>query len=311
MNRDNWADLLDENIRTVYHLTESGVEQMRSRIFHTETSSSDDEKDSAASGLSKLVETAEGESISYEDAKQGYDVRYIHKKFSKGIKITEEMYEDDQTNVMKKMPSALARSKVFTMEQSAADIFNHGFTAGGGGLAAFTSGDGAALFSASHTSSALPTLVQGNLTTADLDEDSLEVALVTMRATKDEKGELMLVQPDVLLVAPALEKEARILVESMQRTGTANNDINPYKGKLEVVVWDYLGTAAGGSDTAWFVLDSTQHSLNWFTRKDTGIVGPSMDDSFDNEIAKWKVSCRWSVGFSDWRGVYGSLGDNS
>ena len=130
-----------------------------------------------------------------------------------------------------------------------------------------------------------------------------------MRATRDNKGELQMIQPDTLIEPPALEKEARILLESQQRTGTANNDINPYKGRLKLIVWDYLGSAAGGSDTAWFVLDSKQADLNFYNRDDRGVEGPEYD--FDTKTAKWSVVARWSVGFSDWRGVYGSKGDNS
>lgn len=99
------------------------------------------------------------------------------------------------------------------------------------------------------------------------------------------------------------------MLESQQRTGTANNDINPYKGSLNLVVWDFLGSAAGGSDTAWFLLDSSQHELNWFNREDAGLDGPEYD--FDTKTAKWSVLARWSAGYSDWRGVFGSKGDNS
>ena len=147
------------------------------------------------------------------------------------------------------------------------------------------------------------------MTTADLAEDSLEDAMVRMRATLDDKGQLMMIRPDTLVIPPALEKEARILLNSQQRVGTANNDINPYKGMLNIVVWDYLGSAAGGSDTAWFLLDSSMHRLTWFNRSDRGVEGPDYD--FDTKTAKWSVVVRNSVGFTDWRGVFGSKGDNS
>lgn len=219
------------------------------------------------------------------------------------------MWEDDLFNVINKKPRNLARAKVRTKEQLAADIFNFGFTAGGGGDATFTSGDALALFSTAHTRTD-GGATQSNTTTADLAEDSLETALVTMRATLDNKGQLIAVRPTTLLVPPSLEKEAKILLKSTQRTGTANNDINPYEGVLKLIVWDYLGnTGAGGSDTAWFVIGSDDHSLNFYTRSDHGLEGPETD--FDNKNAKWSVDCRWSVGFDDWRSTYGSQGDNS
>ena len=258
--------------------------------------------------MSKLVQTGEGVSLSYEDQAQGYDVTYTHLKFGLGSKVTYEMFQDDQHNVINRKPRHLARAKTRTKEQAAADIFNNGFTSGGGGLSTFTAGDGVALFSTAHTRTD-GGANQSNHTTADLAEDSLETALVSMRATLDDKGQLQLVTPTTLIVPPSLEKEASILLNSTGRVGTGNNDINPYQGRLNLVVWDYLGSAAGGSDTAWFITDKNLHQLNWFDRDDRGIEGPETD--FDNKTAKWSVVCRWSVGFSGWRGTYGSLGDNS
>jgi phage major head subunit gpT-like protein len=189
-----------------------------------------------------------------------------------------------------------------------ADVFNYSFTAGGGGLSSFTSGDALALFASNHTRED-GGAAQSNYTTSDLNESSLEVATVAMRQTLDHKGQLYMSKADTLVVAPALEKEARILLNSTQRVGTANNDINPYQGALKLVVWDFLASAAGGSDTAWFLLDSSLHQLNFFNRSDRGLEGPEYD--FDTKTAKWSVDVRHSVGFSGWRGTYGSKGDNS
>lgn len=306
--RPQWPDLLDPAFRKIYGDEEQQLPVVMNDVFNILSSSKDIEKDSSASGLSKLVETAEGDAISYEDPNQGYDVTYSHRKYTLGSKITLEMFQDDQFNVMNRRPRDLAKAKVRTKEQAAADIFNHGFTAGGGGLSTFTAGDAKALFATDHPRTDGGADIS-NLTTADLAEDVLETILVSMRATVDNKGQLILIQPDTLLIPPALEKEASILLKSSGRTGTANNDVNPYQGRLNTIVWDYLGSAAGGSDTAFFVLDKSFHKLNWFNRSDEGLDGPEYD--FDTKTAKWSVVCRWSVGFSDFRGVYGSKGDNS
>jgi phage major head subunit gpT-like protein len=218
------------------------------------------------------------------------------------------MWEDDQFNVMNRKPRHLARAVSRTEETSAADIFNHGFTSGGGGQSSFAAGDAVALFSTAHTRTD-GGADQSNYTTSDLAEDSLETASVSMRATLDDKGQLVVVKPDTLLVPPTLEKEARILLNSTGRIGTGNNDINPFQGAFKLVVWDYLGSAAGGSDTAWFLLDSSLHALNWFDRSNRGLEGPEYD--FDTKTAKWSILERYSVGFSAWRGTYGSLGTNA
>lgn len=305
--RPSWPSVLDVSFRTIYKQTEANVSSVRNQVFNVESSDRAYEKVSSASGLSRLVLKGEGDAIKYEDPTAGYPVTYSHLTRGLGSSITYELFEDDQYGVMRDRPRQLALAKERTLEQFAADIFNFGFTAGGGGTATFTAGDAVALFSASHPRTDGGT-VQSNYTTADLAEDSLETAIVTMRATVDDKGQLMMIRPDTLLVAPALEKEARILLNSQGRVGTGNNDINPYQGALKVVVWDYLGAAAGGSDTAWFLIDSSAARLTWFNRSDRGVEGPEYD--FDTKTAKWSVVVRNSVGFTDWRGVYGSTGTN-
>lgn len=307
--RPQWPDLLDPRFRKIYGDELKMLPQVGPSIFHVETSSKNNEKDSSASGLSKLVRRSEGQAISYEDEIQGFDVTYTHVEDSLGTSVSNRLWEDDQFNVIKRKPANLAKAKIRTQEEMMAHIFNYGFTAGGGGVSTFTSGDALALFAANHTREDGGT-AQSNYTTSDLNESSLEAGIITMRTTLDHKGQLYMSKADTLVVAPALEKEARILLESTQRVGTANNDINPYQGALKLVVWDWLGSAStGGSDTAWFLLDSSLHQLNFFNRSDRGLEGPEWD--FDTKTAKWTVDVVHSVGFSGWRGTYGSKGDNS
>lgn len=306
--RPQWPDLLDPSFRKIYGDEVKQLPQMVPSIFTMNSSKMNMEKDSSASGLSKLVRRTESQAITYEDENQGYDVTYTHVEDSLGTSVSNLLWEDDQYNVIRRKPANLAKAKVRTQEQIGADIFNYGFINGGGGKSPFTGGDAVALFNASHTRTDGGT-VQNNTTTADLAEDSLSNAEVAMRASLDDKGQLEMITPDTLLIPPALENEARILLNSTGRTGSGNNDINPMQGKFKIVVWDYLGSAAGGSDTAWFLMDSSYMKLNWFNRSDRGIEGPYWD--FDTKTAKWTISCRWSVGFSDWRGLFGSKGDNS
>lgn len=306
--RPDWPDILDPAYRKIYGDEIRQLPQQVFTIFNTDSSVKNIEKDSSATGLSKLVQTSESAPVTYEDEVEGFNVVYTHKKFTKGTSVSQELWEDDQFGIMRRKPQNLANAKIRTQEQFGADIFNFGFTNGGGGTAPFTGPDSVSLFNASHPREDNGA-AQSNYITADLSEDSIENALVTMVQTLDGKGQLFLVEPQVLMVPPALEKEARILMDSMQRTGTTNNDINPYKGKLEVKVWKYLGSAAGGSDTAWYIYDRAVHELNWFNRSDLGLQGPNWD--FDTGTARWKVVCRWSAGWSNWRGVYGSLGTNA
>ncbi len=306
--RTAWADLLNSNIRKIYGDELKQIPTQYQNIFNMLSSSRDREIESSASGLSQFVQTGENQPVTYEDRAQGYDVTYTFLKWAKAISISKEMWDDDRFGVMRRGTSDLAKSKMRTKDQIGADVFNYAFTAGGGGKALFTAGDAVALVATNHPLTNGGT-AQSNYTTTDLNEAALETALVTMRSTVDDKSQLVGINPDTLIVPPALEKEARILLDSQGRVGTANNDVNPYQGRLKIVVWDRIGAAAGGSDTAWFLLDSSEHKLNYFTRQDTGLQGPDYD--FDNDVAKWKDTFRCLPGWSDFRGVYGSKGDNS
>lgn len=307
--RDQWADILDPRFRKIYGDELKAIPSIGSTIFHMETSSRNIEKDSSASGLSKLIRRSENQAVSYEDEVQGFDVTYTHVDDALGTSVSKTLWEDDQFRVILRKPANLARAKMRTQEEMMAHIFNYAFTAGGGGVAPFTSGDALALFSSAHTRED-GGATQSNYTTTDLNEGALETGIVGMRSTLDHKGQLFLSKADTLIVPPALEKEARILLNSQGRVGTANNDINPYQGALKLIVWDWLGSAStGGSDTAWFLLDTSLHELNFFNRIDRGLQGPDYD--FDTSAARWKVEVRHSVGFSGWRGTYGSKGDNS
>src|SRR5688572_6989625 len=221
--RTNWADLLNSNIRKIYGDELKQVPTQYNNIFNVENSSKDREIESSASGLSQFVQTGENQPVTYEDRNQGYDVTYTHLKWAKAISISKEMWDDDRFGVMRRGTQDLARSKMRTKDQIGADIFNFSFTSGGGGKAAFTAGDAVALFSTAHTRTD-GGANQSNYATTDLNEASLETALVTMRATLDDKGQLQGITPTTLLIPPALEKEARILLDSSGRVGTANND---------------------------------------------------------------------------------------
>src|SRR3990167_6371311 len=307
--RPAWPDLLDPRFRKIYGDELKLIPQIGPSIFHMETSSKNNERDSSASGLSKLIRRSEGQAITYEDEVQGFDVTYTHVEDSLGTSVSNRLWEDDQFGIIKRKPSNLARAKVRTQEEMMAHILNYGFTAGGGGVSTFTSGDALALFSTAHTRED-GGATQSNRATTDLNEAALETGILAIGTALDHKGQLYGSKADSLLVPPSMEKEARILLESTQRVGTANNDINPYQGALKLIVWPWLGSAStGGSDTAWFLLDSSLHALNFFNRSDRGLEGPEWD--FDTKTAKWTVDVVHSVGFSGWRGIYGSLGDNT
>jgi len=295
--RDNFGDLLEPGLRKIFNDKYGEIPEVYASIFKVSNSSVDVERDSAITGFSLLEETAEGAPIQYEDPVQMYDVSYVHKKYTKSFKVSEELVEDDRYNVIKKKPAALARATRRTAEYLAAAIFNNGFSSG-------TGGDGKYLFSITHPRADGGT-AQSNASGSGitLTEANLNTALLAMRGQVDDKGMKIGVKADTLLVPPALHKTAVEITNSSMRSGTADNDMNYYKGMLKVVDWDWLS-----SSTAWFLLDSSQHELNYFWR-----VRPEFkqDNSFDTGMALFKTRMRCSQGWSDWRGVYGSKGDGA
>lgn len=296
--RSSFADLLEPGLRKIFDDKYQEIQEMYSQVFNVQSSDKSEEKDSAVSGFGLLDQTGEGDPITYEDPVQMYDTTYVHLKYTKGFKVSEELYEDDMYNIIKKKPAALARATRRTTEYYAASVFNNAFST------AQLGGDGKPLASTTHPRADGGT-AQSNAsaTSLALNEANLETAEIAMKKQLDDKGMRIMAKGTTLLVPVELEKTANVIVNSTMQSGTANNDANYYKGRFKVVAWDYLT-----SSTAWFLIDESLNELNWFWR-----VKPEFkqDDAFDTGLALYKVRMRFSKGFSDWRGVWGSKGDGT
>ncbi len=301
--RPKWPQALDKVFRKLFDEGEAKFNSRLDKIFHVERSENAYEQDSSLSGFGQHEETAELQNIPFEDRVPGWEVTYVHRKYSKGASISQEMIDDNKWGLVKKTPKALALSKMRSLEKMGADVFNFGFIAGGGGKAKFTGGDAKALFATDHVNRQ-GDVVQSNKITTALSQSSLQTVTSAMKKRLDSKGQIIEFMPSILLVPTELEYTARIILETAQSVGNDYNDINPIHKSLELVVWPYLT-----SSTAWFVIDGDAHELYFFIRKDEGVQGPKWD--FDNDSAKWKSVFRASAGFSDWMGVYGSVGDGS
>jgi phage major head subunit gpT-like protein len=226
-----------------------------------------------------------------------YDVTYTHAKYTKGFKISEEMYEDDQYRVMNRKPSELALAARRTAEYMAASVFNNAQST------SYLGGDGLPLASTLHVrSDGGSTQSNASASGLVLNEANLEVGMLALENQLDDKGMKIGVEADTLLVPRALNKTAHILVDSDGRPESTDNDLNFYRGLgMKVVAWHYLT-----SSTRWFLLDSSVHMINWFWR-----IKPEFkqDNAFDTGMALYKSRMRFSKGFSDWRGVWASAGD--
>lgn len=297
--RANFTDNLDPSLREIFYDRYNEEPQFMPKIFKVDTSGKDSETDSAVTGFGKMIETNEFGALDYEDPLKMYRTVYTHKKYSKGFKVSQELVEDDQHNVISKMPKGLAKSVAYTTEFYAASVLNNAFDT------SYTSyGDAKPLASTSHPRADGGT-AQSNAsaTGVTLTEPNLETGRIALETALNDKGQIVNFMADTLLVPIQLRKNAQILTQSTLRPGGADNDVNIYEGVFNIISWRYLT-----SSTAWFLLDMSEHMLTWFWR-----VRPEFksDYAFDTDAALYKVRARFSYGFSDWRGVWGSQGDGA
>lgn len=298
----NFGKLLEPGLRKIFFETYDEVPEQYPKIFNVLTSNSATETDHGMGAFGDWEERlSETSAVSYAKIKDGGDVTYRHKAFTKGFMIGRELYDDEKYGQMKKMAKALARAGRAKVERDAISVLLKGFSESDG----FKGRDEKPLFHAEHTL-VDSTKKCSNMMTEELSETSLKKAIQMMASQLDEAGNLIQMKATKLIVPPALEDTAIRLLRSTQLPGTNNNDTNAYlKDRMEIVVMDYLGAVAGGSDKVWYVQDGSRHELNFFWR-----VKPEFknEEDFDTFVAKYRGYMRYSYGFSDWRGMIGSTG---
>lgn len=267
-------------------------------IFNMETSGREIEQFTQLSGFGSAPQKSENADATSDDIYQGYDKTLTHLTYSLLYRISKEMVDDDRYGLMQKCSKALGRSVYNTRQITSAAIFNNGFTAG-----AYAGPDGQALFSSAHPSYAGGSSQSNILSSAsDLDDTSLQQALIDFEGTTDARDQLIDIKASKLLVPLALQFQANRLLESPLRPGTANNDKNSITMKgLEYIVWPYLT-----DPDAWFLLSETDdHSLVFIEREPVNV---SDDYDFKADAVLQKIRNRYSVGFYDWPGVFATPG---
>lgn len=296
--KSSFGDILEPGFRKIFNDAYKETERVFTNVFRINNSTKQDERDSAISGFGLLVPKPAGQPIQYEDPVQMYDVLYTHTTYAKGFKIEKELYDDDQYNIMNRKPDQLGRSARRTEETQAAAVWNNAFST------SYQGGDGKPLCSTAHPrSDAGTSQSNASSTSLPLTETNYETEKLAMRKQLDDKGMKIDVMPSAILVPIDLEKAANIIFNSKLRSNTADNDLNPYLNEVKIIPWIYLT-----STTAHWLIDQDQHQVTWFWREKTNF---KQDEMFETDVALFKVRERFSAGFSDWRGVYGSKGDGS
>jgi hypothetical protein len=268
-------------------------------IYETETSERSFEEETKLSGFSAAPVKNEGSAISYDNAQEAWTARYTHETIALGFSITEEAIEDNlYDSLSARYTKALARAMYYTKEVKAAAVLNNGFSS------SVTYGDGQPLFSTSHP------LVSGGVnsnrpaTNADLNETSLENAVIQIAAWTDERGLLIAAKPRKLVVPPNLMFTATRLLQTELRVATADNDVNALK-MMGSIPEGYTVNHYLTDTNAWFLTTDVPNGLKHFIRTP---MQNSMDGDFDTGNVRYKARERYSFGVSDPLGIFGSPG---
>jgi hypothetical protein len=270
-------------------------------IYETETSERSFEEETKLSGFSAAPVKAEGAAIAYDNAQEAWSTRYNHETIALGFSITEEAIEDNlYDSLSARYTKGLARAMAYTKQVKGAAVLNNGFSA------SYPGGDGVALFSSAHP------LVSGGTNSntpsvqADLNETSLEAAVIQIAAWTDERGLLIAAKPRKLIVPPALMFVAKRLLDTELRVGTADNDINALKS-MGAIPEGYGVNHFLTDNNAWFLKTDVPNGLKHFVRTP---LSNSMDGDFDTGNVRYKSRERYSFGWSDPLGMFGSSGSN-
>ena len=290
---------LEPGLNALFGLEYDRYTQEHKEIFNMESSDRAFEEEVMLSGFGSAPTKSEGSAVTFDDAQEVYTARYTMETIALAFSITEEAVEDNlYDRLASRYTKALARSMSQTKEVKGASILNNAFDSG------YTGGDGLELCSTLHTLASGNTFRNELATAADLNETSLEQALIDIAGFVDERGLKIAVRGMKMIVPKELQFTTDRLLESTQRPGTADNDVNAVRN---------MGMLPNGYDVnhfladtdAWFIITDAPNGLKGFNRTP---VRTSMEGDFDTGNVRYKARERYAFGWSDPRGIFGSPG---
>ena len=298
MNRSNFAKMLEPGLNTLFGLEYAQYPAEYAAVFSSNSSQKAYEEDVLLAGFGNAPTKTEGSAVSYDSGSQQWTARYQHETVALAFSITEEAEEDGQYgSIASRYTKALARSMANTKEIKAANILNNATVNG------FEGGDGSTLLSATHETEAgdmsntLPTQ-------ADLSETSLESVLIAIGDMKDDRGLQIAATAKQLIIPTAYQFVAERLLESQLRPDTADNDINAIRNGGFIPKGYHVMRRLTDSN-AWFLTTDIPDGLKMFQRS---AMKKGMEGDFETGNVRYKVRERYSFGWTDWRGIYGSVG---
>jgi hypothetical protein len=298
INSGSFAKALWPGVNAWYGKAYNEYDVEFEKLFDKFTSTKAFEEDVGISSFGLAVQKPEGAPIQYDSERQAFISRYQHVVYALGFIITREIFEDDQYDIVgQRKAQGLAYSMRQTKEVIGANVYNRAFNS------SYVGGDGVSLLSASHPALAGGTWSNLIATAADISEASLEQAVIDIAGFTNDRGLKIAVKPKSLVIPYQLQFEVNRILKSQGRVGTTNNDLNALNNMgifKDVITNHYL------TDTdAWFIRTDVPHGMKYFERRADTF---DMDNDFDTDNAKYKAQARWSVGWTDPRGLYGSAG---
>ena len=300
INRADIAKELLPGLNAVFGLEYGSVDNEHEPLYTIENSDRAFEEEVLFTGFATAPTKTEGAAVQYDSAQENYTARYTAETVALAFAITEEAMEDNLYDTFSKVKSrSLARAMANTKQTKAANVFNNAFST------SYTGGDGQPLISDSH-----PTISDGSqdndLDTVDLSETNLETALIAIQKTKDDRGILIGASAVCLHIAPTNQFNAERILNSPGRSGSANNDINAINN-MGLIPDGYYVNRRFTDTNAFFIKTDVPNGTKRFVRAP---LQTKMEPDFDTGNMRFKARERYSFGWSDWRGWYGSQGSS-
>ena len=299
ISRNQLVKELEPGLNALFGLEYKQYENQTTDIYTTESSDRAFEEEVMLSGFSQALVKPEGSGVAYDQAQETFTARYTNETIALAFAITEEAIEDNlYDRLASRYTKALARSMAQTKQVKGASPLNNGQPTG-----SFTSGDNVTLFNASHPTLA-GTFANTLATAADLNETSLEQALIDIAALTDERGLKIAAKGMKMIIPSALQFTAERLMASAGRVGTADNDINAIKS-LGMVPQGYSVNNYLTDTDAWFIKTDVPNGMKHFERAP---MTTKMEGDFDTGNVRYKARERYVFGVSDYRGIFASPG---
>ncbi len=299
ISRAQLAKELEPGLNALFGMEYARYENEHAEIFETEASDRAFEEEVLIVGFGNAETKSEGQSVNYDSASEGFTARYTHETIALGFALTEEAVEDNLYDRLgARYTKALARSMAHTKQVKAANVLNNAFSS------SFTGGDGVSLINTSHPLAGGGTLANRQTTMADLNETSLENALISISTFVDDRNMILALQGTKLIVPPQLQFVADRLLESPGRVGTSDNDINAVRN-MGLLPQGYSVNHFLTDTDAFFILTDVPDGFKHFERTP---ISTSMEGDFDTGNVRYKARERYSFGFSNPRCVFGSQG---